>query len=468
MKEQDDLAYASLVEVAAMLRRRQTSPVEVTRALLARIERLDGHLHAYLAVLADSALEQARAAERELAAGVDRGPLHGVPLAVKDLCFTRGVRTTCASRVLRDFVPDHDATVVERLAAAGAVLLGKLNLTEFAMSGYVPGLPVPSNPWGAAFDTGGSSSGSGVATAAGLCFASLGTDTGGSIRFPSAFCGIVGLKPTFGRVSLQGVFPLGMTLDHIGPMTRRVADAAAVLDAIAGYDARDPMSLDAPPPHCSATINDGVRGLRIGIDERYVRTDAHPDVLRALDVALDVWRAAGAETVAVSLPPLEALLEDWPVVCAAEAVVAHASTFPARAAEYGPTFRSFLEYGAGLRASDYAAAHVRRTAFVRRLQPLFEQVDVLACPGAFGPPPPADALDHYGLFSPLIAPFLRFTAPFDFSGNPTLSLPAGFATSGAPLGVQLVGPLLGEALLCRAGEAYERATEWHRRRPPLE
>jgi amidase len=254
-----DLCYRTLTETAGLLRRRETSPVELTRAVLARIERLDPQLHSYITVTPERALDRARAAERELASGDDRGSLHGIPIAVKDLYFTKGVPTTCASRVLAGWVPDFDATVVERLDAAGAVLLGKLNMTEFALTGYAPTLPIPCNPWGPARHTGGSSSGSGVATAAGLCFASLGTDTGGSIRFPSAWCGVVGLKPTYGRVSRHGVFPLGMTLDHVGPITRSAADAAVVLEVIAGADANDPTCLDAPVPECSATLNRGVR-----------------------------------------------------------------------------------------------------------------------------------------------------------------------------------------------------------------
>ena len=244
--------------------------------------------------------------------------------------------------------------MVERLEAAGAVLLGKLNMTEFAMSGYAPSLPIPRNPWDPARHTGGSSSGSGVATAAGLCFASLGTDTGGSIRNPSAWCGVVGLKPTYGRVSRHGIFPLGMTLDHVGPMTRSVADAAAVLQVIAGEDVNDPTSLAAPAPECSAALTRGVRGVRIGVDERYMGEYVHPDVVAALFAALDVLKRLGAAVVPVSLPVVDDVLEAWSVICAAEAAVAHEATYPARADEYGPTFRSFLEYGTRLSGREYA------------------------------------------------------------------------------------------------------------------
>jgi len=463
----EDVCYLTLTQVAAMLRRRELSSVELTRRVLERIERLDPQLHSYITVLPERALEQAGVAERELAAGVDRGPLHGVPVAVKDLCFTKGIPTTCASHVLAGWMAPYDATVVARLAAAGAVLLGKLNMTEFAMSGYAPLLPIPRNPWDRTRNTGGSSSGSGVATAAGLCFASLGTDTGGSIRSPAAWCGVVGLKPTSGRVSRHGVFPLGMTLDHVGPLTRSVADAAAVLDVIAGPDANDATTLTAPPPQCGAALRRGVHGVRIGLDEQYLSAYVHPDVVTALRSALEVLKGLGAVVVPVSLPAVDEVLEAWSVICAAEAVVAHAATYPRRAADYGPTFRSFLEFGAALTGAEYARAHLLRVTFARQAQRVFEPADVLACPGAFMQPPPADALDPYSPFSPAIAPFLRFTAPFNFSGNPTLSVPAGFSEDGLPHGIQLVGPLLGEALLCQVGHAYEQATAWHRRRPPI-
>ncbi len=266
----ETLCFLSLTELAARLRAKELSSVEVTRTILERIRKANPHLHAYLTVTEETAIRSAEQADREIGGGRWRGPLHGVPVAVKDLCWTKGVATTCASRVLRDWRPDANATVVDRLEAAGAVLLGKLNLTEFAVAWYHPDLPTPLNPWGAAIWPGASSSGSGIATAAGLCFASLGTDTGGSIRFPSAACGVVGLKPTWGRVSRYGVFPLGESLDHIGPITRTVADAAAVLAVIAGQDPADETSLTAPVDDYAAALDRGVSGLRVGLDEQFI------------------------------------------------------------------------------------------------------------------------------------------------------------------------------------------------------
>jgi amidase len=463
----DELCTASLTDVTARLARGDMSPLELTRAALDRIERLDGTLHCFLTVTAERALAAAQVAEAAGARGERRGPLHGVPIGVKDLCATRGVRTTCASGVLADNIPDYDAGVVRRLEGAGAVILGKLNMTEFALMGYHPTLPRPRNPWDARCDTGGSSSGSGAAVAAGLCFGAIGTDTGGSIRLPSSWCGVVGLKPTYGRVSRSGVFPLGASLDHVGPMTRRVADAALMLDVMAGFDADDPTTLRGPAPQCSAAIGRDVRGVRIGWDARFVADGAQPEVIEAVQQAVRALAAQGAEVVEVTLPPVENVLRAWPVLCAVEAAAAHAATFPSRAAGYGPTFRSFLEYAGTLRAQDYAAWHEVRMAWAGRLRGAFEHIDVLACPSSFMAAPPADVIDPFGPFNPDIAPFMRFTSPFNFSGSPTLSVPCGFTAGGLPHSLQLVGRHGEEALLCRIGHVYEQATEWHRRRPPL-
>src|SRR6202162_1465178 len=276
--DQKALCFLTLSDLSAAIRKRELTSVEATRAVLDRIHQLNPTLRAYLTVLDESALRQAEAADKEIAAGKYRGPLHGVLIAVKDLCWTKGVPTTCASKVMRDFRPDSNATVVDRFEAAGAVMLGKLHLTEFAMAWYHPDIPTPQNPWDAKLWPGASSSGSGAATAAGLCYAAIGTDTGGSIRFPSAANGIVGLKPTYGRVSRHGVFPLGESLDHIGPMTRTVADAALMLGVIAGRDEADETSLAAPVKDYSAALDRGVKGIRIGVDEKYISAQASPEV----------------------------------------------------------------------------------------------------------------------------------------------------------------------------------------------
>jgi amidase len=465
----DALCYLSLHELADELRAGKVSSMEATRAILDRI-RTHAGLNAYITVMEDSALGAARVADNEMRAGRIRGPLHGVPVAVKDLCWTKGVLTTCASRVLRDWRPDASATVVERLEAAGAIIVGKLNLTEFAVAWYHPDLPVPRNPWGATLWPGASSSGSGVATAAGLCFGSLGSDTGGSIRFPAAACGIVGLKPTWGRVSRYGVFPLGESLDHIGPMTRTVKDAALMLAAIAGHDPLDETSLAAPVDDYAAALESGVSSLRIGLDEAFITRGASAAVSGAVIDAVRALERLGARVVKVTVPDVVPGLEAWTTLCVGDAAAAHERTYPARAAEYGPGFRSFLALGAEMRSQDYARAHMVRERFANQFQMMFDKMDLLACPSMGEASIPATAMpdDARLLMNGDPEGLLRFTAPFDLSRNPTLSLPCGVSAAGPPPSLQLVGSLLGEATLLRAGAAFERATEWHRQRPPIQ
>jgi len=466
--ESNALCYLSLQDLSVQLRTGKISSVEVTRCILDRIHRMNPRLHAYLTVLDESALQHATQADEEIRAGNWRGPLHGVPIAVKDLCQTKGVLTTCASRVLRDWRPESNATVVERLEAAGAVLLGKLNLTEFAVGWYHAEMPVPLNPWGRSLWPGASSSGSGVATAAGLCFASIGTDTGGSIRFPSAACGIVGMKPTWGRVSRYGVFPLGESLDHIGPMTRTVADAALVLGAIAGRDPADETSLSAPVDNYTIALEAGAKGIRIGVDEKYITQKAAPEIAAAVIEAMHVLERLGARIIRVTLPDVEPGIAAWTTLCTADAAAAHEASFPAKAAEYGPGFRSFLELGAMVRGQDYAKAQMVRERFANRFQDQFEDVDVVACPSmpfaslpATGMPPDARALTSSN-------ELLHFTAPFNLSRNPTLSQPCGQIAGGPPPSLQLIGRRLGEAILLQVGAAYERATEWHKQQPAMD
>ena len=462
-----DLPYLTLTELSSRILSRELSPVDVTRALLERIERLDPRLRSYVTVLPSSALAQAARAERDLGQGKARSPLHGVPIAIKDLCATKGIRTTCGTAVLADWIPDHDATVVERLSQAGAVILGKLKLTEGAFSEHHPSVAPPVNPWSAGCWTGVSSSGSGVATASGLCYGSLGTDTGGSIRFPAACNGIVGLKPTYGRVSRHGVFPLSASLDHIGPMTRTVADAAAMLQVLAGFDPMDPTSRREAAPDYSSGLGSPIRGTTIGFDETYCTEGVDPQVANALRAALDVLGELGAETRPVSLPPVQELLEGWSPFVGVEAALAHQRTFPERASEYGPTLRRFLEQGLSVTGPEYAKVQSAREAFRGRLALMFEEIDLIACPSMIAPAPPLALLDTLAENQDALPAFLKFTAPFDFSGSPTLSLPCGFSQEGLPISLQLVGRDLGEGDLLRVGHAYEQATDWHTRRPPV-
>ena len=452
------LHYQTIEEVSARLGSRELSPVELTTAMLERIEALDGDLKSYATVMAESALDSARTAELEIAAGNYRGGLHGVPIAIKDLCFTNGVATMGGALVLRDFVPDFDGTVVRKLKAAGAVILGKLNLTEGAMGGYNPEFQVPVNPWGADRWAGASSSGSGVATAAGLCYGSLGSDTGGSIRFPAAACGIVGIKPTWGRVSRYGVLGLAESLDHVGPMTRSAVDAGIMLQAIAGTDFNDPTSLPAPVPNMLGEVGKGVQGLRIGIDEDYICEGVDTELAAAVLEGIHLLENLGAVPVPVRLPDTRPYCQAWTVLCSVEAAVAHQETFPARAGEYGPWFRGWLELGLSQSATDYALANYRRLDCNGRLAEVFDGIDVLACPSMTGPAHQVTLEAMYGPMGDVDWAMGKFTMPFDFNGAPTISLPCGLNSEGLPLSIQFVGRRLAEPLLVRVGHAYEQAT----------
>jgi len=463
------LHFHTIAELAALIKSQQISPVEVTQTLLERIAQVDRRYKSYATVMADDALRAARVAEQEIRAGTYRGALHGVPVAVKDLCYTQGVRTMGGTRVLADHVPHFDATVVARLRAAGAILLGKLNLTEGAMGGYHPDFDIPVNPWHAERYAGASSSGSGVATAAGLCFGSLGSDTGGSIRFPAAACGVVGLKPTWGRVSRYGVLALAESLDHVGPMTRSTLDAAIVLQAIAGHDPHDPTSRLDPVPDLVHDIAAGITGVRLGFDEQYATRDVDPELANAVLAGVRVLESLGATIVPVQLPDLAPYLAAWPTLCTAEAVAAHTATYPARRDEYGPWFRGWLDLGASVSGADYARANNLRAACNGLLRQVWQHIDALACPAMPTPPFP---VTPQGLYGPMPREGfnmarLRFTAPYDFNGAPTLSVPCGLSRDGLPLSLQFVGKPLGEPLLCRLGHAYEQATAWHALRPPV-
>jgi amidase len=468
MTNADDLAYATIEELAPCIASRELSPVELARAQLERIDRLNPSLKAYVTVMADSTLAEAKAAEDSIAGGDYRGPLHGVPVAVKDLCFTAGVVTAGGTTVLRDHVPSEDGTVVARLRQAGAVLLGKLTLTEGAMGGYHPDLQIPINPWNPERWTGVSSSGSGVATASGQCYGSLGSDTGGSIRFPASACGTVGLKPTYGRVSRAGVLALAESLDHVGPLTRSSADAAIMLGAIAGQDPRDPTSLADPVPDYLATIDDGVAGLRIGLDREWALDRVDPAIVGVVDAAIGIMRGLGAEIVDIAMPDIADAIEGWPLLCSSEAASAHAANYPSRAEEYGPYFGYFLGMGANASAVDYARAHQRRVAAVQQIHNATAGVDVLICPAMATPPFPVSRDFFLTPPTSFAAWRMRFTVPFDFNGWPSITLPAGLNDEGLPLAVQFVGKSLSEERLFRIGRAYEQATDFVPLRPPLE
>ena len=464
---QTELPYLELTELTRRIQAKQISPVEATEAMLSRIAALDGQLKSYALVMAEEARAAARQAEAEIARGEIRGPLHGAPIAVKDLCWMAGVPTAAGMTIHRDFHPQDTATVVKRLQAAGAIILGKLQLTEGAYVDHHPQIPPPVNPWSAEHWSGASSSGSGVATAAGLCYGSLGSDTGGSIRFPCAAQGLTGVKPTWGRVSRYGVFELAATLDHIGPMTRSAADAAAMMAAIAGADPDDPTALQAPVPDFMAELGGGVAGLRLGIDEAWMGAATDAATQGVLQAALATLRQLGAEVVPVRFPDTAAMIEDWFPLCGAEVAVAHKATYPARKGEYGPSLAALIELGRGLSGMGYQEIVLRRIDFRGRVAAMFEGIDLLLAPAQGFASPTLATMATAGEDAALMRALLSYTCPFDMTGSPTITLPGGFTDAGTPIAFQLVGPHLSEALLCRAGHAFQGATEFHRRHPAL-
>jgi amidase len=370
-------------------------------------------------------------------------------------------------QIYKDFVPDQDATVVQRLREAGAVLLGKLQMTESAFSGHHPLTVVPVNPWEASAWTGVSSSGSGVATAAGLCFGSLGTDTGGSIRFPSAACGVTGLKPTWGRVSRYGVFELAASLDHIGPMCRTAEDCGLMLGVLAGADPKDPTALQAPVPDYSAGNKDHLSDLRIGWDAAYALNDVEPEVAAAVKQTLAVLEKLGAQIVPITMPDVGELIENWVPHCAIEAAVAHTSTFPSQRAEYGPMLAGLLDMGNKQSATDYQRILLHRAAHTGQLNAVLMQVDLILMPAMPFAAPSTERIANMRKEPGHRRRLSRYTAPTDLSGHPTLTFPAGETAAGLPLAAQLVSGHLNEGLLIRAGSAFQAATNWHLRRPPI-
>jgi amidase len=461
------LHYLELVELTRRIHAKDLSPVEATKAQLDRINALDKTLVSYALVTPEAALEQAKQAEAEITRGEIKGPLHGAPIAVKDLCWTKGVPTAAGMPIHRDFRPNDDATVVKKLREAGAIILGKLQLTEGAFADHHPDIKPPVNPWNAAHWSGASSSGSGVATAAGLCYGSLGSDTGGSIRFPSAANGVTGLKPTWGRVSRYGVFELAATLDHIGPMARSAADSAAMLGAIAGRDENDPTASLEPVPDYLSGIDKGIKGLRIGVDPSWNRTGTDARMVQAVDEAIAVVRQLGGDIREVKFPDPTDVIAEWSVHCGIETAVAHEATYPSRKSEYGPALSGLIDLGRSTSAMQYQKILLHRHDFSGRLRALFETIDLLLIPAqAFASPTTAD-MATLGEDPEKLKALLRYTCPFDASGSPTITLPCGFIQAGTPVAFQFVAPHFREEVLCRAGYAYQSATDWHRRHPNL-
>jgi aspartyl-tRNA(Asn)/glutamyl-tRNA(Gln) amidotransferase subunit A len=469
--EHEDLCHSTIAELGRKLRAGDVSAVGLTRAYLARIQALDRRLNTYITVTPERALADARAAQARLRQGRPLGPLDGIPLAHKDMVLTRGIRTTCASKAMADHVPQRDAAVIARLRSAGAVLLGKLNMHEFASAGPSEHFGRVVNPWSAEHASGGSSSGSAAAVAAGLCAGSIGTDTAGSIRIPAAFCGTVGLKPTHGRVSLDGVVPLSRLLDHVGPITRSVADAAIMLRAVAGRDPCDPVSATASVDDYVSALTGDMRSRTIGVPNAFFDDWLDPEIKQVFETALGVLAGLGARMVRVDLPRLELA---WPQIGAPlilpEAYLWHEPLLRARADDYGARARRHIESARALTAIDYVKAQQARERLRRAMLDACSHVDVLATPGQLVPTPRLTrrTVAVKGRELPLSLVAIAPTGPFDITGQPALMLPCGFTAGGLPVGLQLVGRPFDEATLLQIGHAYEVSAGWKPGRPSLE
>lgn len=464
--ELPELPRLTLAEAAAHIAAKRLSPVELTEAALTRIERLDPKIGAFITVAAGQARDAAKAAEREIARGRPRGPLHGIPVGVKDTYYTKGIRTTAASPVLEDFVPQFDAAIVDRLQAAGAILIGKLKLPEFSFGGYTPGCH---NPWDLSRNPGGSSGGSGAALAASMVLGAGGGDTSGSIRNPASACGVVGLKPTFGLVSRYGVVPISWTLDHLGPMARTVEDTAILLQAMAGHDPRDPFSASVPVPDYRAALRRSVRGLRLGVIAPAAIADFHPDVKRAFAGAVEVLQGLGAQISEVSFPARMLVAGDCQtIIRISEAAAYHrqyltsdaASKYLSDVGRSGPgvsRVRTTVEAGSLITAAQYLQAQRARASFIADMTTAYQPIDALLSPTMPSPADvPSSAKETYRSW-------------WNVSGFPAITVPCGFSTdpAGLPIGLQISARPFDDALVLAVAHAYERATEWHTRRPNL-
>ncbi len=459
------LHYLEIAEIGKLIQRGDVSPVELTESMLRRIDQLDQDYRAYATVTAELALEQAKQVQERLSRRAYLGPLHGVPIALKDLCYTKGVLTSAGMPIHRQFVPDFDGTVTTRFRQAGAVLLGKLQLTEGAFTEHHPDIVVPVNPWSSQTWSGASSSGSGVSLASGLCFGATGSDTGGSIRFPCAANGVTGIKPTWGRVSVYGAFELAASLDHLGPMARSATDCAILLQEMAGADPNDPTCSLQPVPNYLAGDDTQLRDVVIGVDDSFNQSDVDEPMRRGVKAVHDVLRTLGAQTRGVNFPDYRASIDDWGPLCAIEAAYAHRKTFPSRRDEYGPTLREFLDLAPGLSAADYQAILLRRRKFSGELEALLNTVDVLLIPAQTMASPTIAQMAALGEDPAALSALIRFTAPIDMSGHPAITFPCGFTEQGTPIAAQLVSRYFTEERIIRVARALQRVTDWHRQRP---
>jgi aspartyl-tRNA(Asn)/glutamyl-tRNA(Gln) amidotransferase subunit A len=459
--------FLTIAETAALIGKRELSPVELTESRLARIERLDGKLHSFIRVLREPALAAARAAETEIMAGNYRGPLHGIPIGLKDIYETKGVPTTGHSKVLIDHVPQQDATSVRRLTDAGAIVVGKLATHEFALGGPSFDLPWPParNPWDTSRFTGGSSSGTGAAVAAGLVLGGTGSDTGGSIRGPAAFCGLAGLKPSYGRISRAGILPLAFSLDHAGPMAWTAEDCAIMLQAMAGHDPADPASTDRPVPDYRAELSRDVKGLRIGLIGHFYESDNPADeaTRQGIAAAVKVFEDLGCSVRELRLSPLHEWAACGVMIMLSEAYAIHQATLRERFGDYGEMFRDRMALAALISGGDYVQAVRRRRELAAEFATAMTDLDLAITAAAPSEAPPIDAVGKFATFE---RPML--TMPFNVTGTPAMSVCCGYTGAGLPLAFQLAGKPFDEATVLRAAHAYEKATSWRSVRPRLE
>lgn len=460
------LARSTIAALAGRIRKREVSPVEVTEAVLDRIAATDAKVKAYITVMRDEARGAARAAEQSIMAGHYLGPLHGIPIGVKDLYYTRGVKTTAGSKILAGFVPEYDAAVVDRLKRAGAIIVGKLNTHEFAMNTWTP---PTRNPWDLDRIPGGSSGGSGAAVAASECIAATGTDSGGSIRIPAALCGVVGLKPTFGRVSRHGIVPLSWTLDHAGPMTKTVEDTAIMLRAMAGYDARDSATVNAPVPNYARALTGDVKGLRIGLPREYFFDNLDPEVEQAVLHAVKAMEGLGASVHEVSFPHLAHIPIVHACIILTEAATYHEKWLRTRADDYAPDVRFSLEWGKLFTGIDYVQCQRVRELIRQDFAAVLQRVDVIAAPTV---PAPAskvgeDPITIKGRKEGLVGATIRLNRPSNHTGLPAITVPCGFTGNNLPIGFQLIGRAFDEATLLRAAHAYETSAGWGKKTPSI-
>jgi aspartyl-tRNA(Asn)/glutamyl-tRNA(Gln) amidotransferase subunit A len=458
-----NLIDLTLTEASDLIAQQEVSSEELTQAHLERIYQLEPGLNCFITQTPELALERAREADLEIRRGDSRGPLHGIPIALKDLYETGGVITTAGSLFFEDWVPEENGVVVDRLEAAGTVNLGKLNMHEIALgvTNNNPHFGPCHNPWDTDRSPGGSSGGSGAALAAGLCMGSMGSDTGGSIRIPASLCGIVGLKPTYGRVSLRGVVPLSWNLDHPGPMARRVNDVALLFQQVAGYDPRDPASVDVPVPDYLVQLTGGVRGWRIAVAEDQYFARAEDEILSLVGDAAEILAGLGAQISRVEFPGAYEAARDNGLMVTSDAAAFHKERRTEQPEKFGADIRQRLETGAAYSSSEYSLARRNQSATRRKFENFFEHFDLLLTPTTPIPAPYLEGPDAVKQAGKLT----RFTAPFNFTGLPAISIPCGYTDQGLPVGLQIVTHPWGETALLRAAYAYESATDWHERKP---